>query len=139
MLAGLYPEHPRHRHTHMCYFCAGVLRRAVLLLLDGDFVFCCSLSESLVTARATDILEGMLMRGFTTVRDCGEHTVSHFAMCDACRRLQLLKDCPSASACLWPSSCLDMVHVQDPAARMASGVLLSQCCVAACCCCRRRS
>lgn len=30
-----------------------------------------SLSESLVTARATDILEGMLQRGFTTVRDAG--------------------------------------------------------------------
>jgi hypothetical protein len=32
----------------------------------------CSLSESLVTARATDILEGMILRGFTTVRDCGK-------------------------------------------------------------------
>lgn len=38
------------------------------------FVCCrqCSLSESLVTARATDILEGMILRGFTTVRDCGK-------------------------------------------------------------------
>lgn len=36
-------------------------------------VFGCSLSESLVTARATDILEGMLQRGFTTVRDAGVH------------------------------------------------------------------
>lgn len=30
-----------------------------------------SLPESLVTARATKILEGMLLRGFTTVRDAG--------------------------------------------------------------------
>lgn len=27
-----------------------------------------------MTARATDILEGMLLRGFTTVRDAGKHT-----------------------------------------------------------------
>jgi imidazolonepropionase-like amidohydrolase len=31
-----------------------------------------SLPESLVTARAADILEGMIARGFTTVRDAGE-------------------------------------------------------------------
>lgn len=30
-----------------------------------------SLPESYVTARATVVLEGMLKRGFTTVRDCG--------------------------------------------------------------------
>jgi hypothetical protein len=30
-----------------------------------------SLPESLVTARAADILEGMISRGFTTVRDAG--------------------------------------------------------------------
>jgi imidazolonepropionase-like amidohydrolase len=29
------------------------------------------LSEALVTARAVDILEGMIQRGFTTVRDAG--------------------------------------------------------------------
>lgn len=30
-----------------------------------------SLPESLITARAADILEGMISRGFTTVRDAG--------------------------------------------------------------------
>ena len=31
-----------------------------------------SLPESLVTARAAKVLEGMLLRGFTTIRDAGE-------------------------------------------------------------------
>jgi hypothetical protein len=32
-----------------------------------------SLPESLVTARSSDILEGMLSRGFTTIRDAGNY------------------------------------------------------------------
>jgi hypothetical protein len=39
------------------------------------------LQESLVAARAARVLEGMLMRGFTTVRDAGAHDSSRNALC----------------------------------------------------------
>lgn len=47
-----------------------------------------SLAESLVTARASEILEGMLLRGFTTVRDCGEWLWFLLLQLHACWALQ---------------------------------------------------